>query len=127
MTLAATNQDPWRLAGPQGIETVRTQAPLKTNSNEVVRECLLEGVGIALRSTWDIGPELQSGALRIVLPEYRGSANLAIHAVYPSREFMPSKVNVFIEFLTNLYGTDPYWNDGIDLERLRTPSSMSAA
>mgnify|MGYP002085773096 CR=1 FL=1 len=65
-------------------------------------DSLTAGLGLGLRSTWDIGSELQSGALKVVLPQYRGSSNVAIYAVYPCRDFMPEKVNVFIEFLAEL-------------------------
>ncbi|MCV0426292.1 MAG: LysR family transcriptional regulator [Roseibium sp.] len=126
VTIAATNQDPWRLAGPNGIETVRTHAPVKTNSNEVVRECLLEGVGIALRSTWDIGPELRDGRLQILLPQYRASKDVGLYAVYPSRQFLPAKVRVFIDFLASLYGSSPYWDGGLE-EWLRLPSNARAS
>jgi hypothetical protein len=80
-----------------------------------VRESLLAGLGIGLRPTWDIGPDLKSGALQVVMPQYRGSQNVAIYAVYPSRDFMPAKVNVFIEFLAEKYGADPYWDRALDL------------
>ncbi|MBO6755174.1 MAG: LysR family transcriptional regulator [Roseibium sp.] len=114
LCLAAANQDPWRLVGPDGIQTVRTQAPVRTNSSEVVRECVLSGVGVALRSTWDIGPELREGRLRLVLPQYRASKDVGLYAVYPSRRFLPAKVRVFIDFLANLYGPSPYWDAGLD-------------
>ena len=104
---------------------MRTQAPLKTNSNEVVRECLLEGVGIALRSTWDIGPELREGRLQILLPQYRASKDVGLYAVYPSRQFLPAKVRVYIDFLARLYGSSPYWDAGLD-DWLRLPSSAQA-
>ncbi|QFT33779.1 LysR family transcriptional regulator [Roseibium porphyridii] len=125
VTLAATNQDPWRLAGPDGIETVRTRAPVKTNSNEVIRECLLAGVGIALRSTWDVGPELREGKLQILLPHYRASRDVGLYAVYPSRQFLPAKVRVFIDFLAGLYGSEPYWDTGLE-DWLRLPSRAKA-
>ena len=125
VTIAATSQDPWRLAGPNGIETVRTQAPIKTNSNEVVRECLLAGVGVALRSTWDVGPELREGKLQILLPQYRASKDVGLYAVYPSRQFLPAKVRVFIDFLAGLYGSSPYWDDGLE-DWLRLPKSARA-
>ncbi|TWI87547.1 transcriptional regulator, LysR family [Roseibium hamelinense] len=124
--LAAANQDPWRLVGPNGLESVRTAAPVKTNSSEVVRECLLAGVGIALRSTWDIGPELREGKLQIILSEYRASKDVGLHAVYPSRRFLPAKVRVFIDFLAALYGSSPYWDAGLD-EWLNNPQRTHAA
>jgi len=60
-----------------------------------------------------------------VLPQYRGSSNVAIHAVYPCREFMPAKVNVLIEFLAELYGPAPYWDTGMDLGSLGLGKPMS--
>lgn len=105
----------WRLEGPAGIETVRVSGPLRTNSSEVVREAVLAGIGIALRSTWDIGPELKSGRLVRVLPAYGSSSRVAIHAVYPSRRHLEQKVRAFVEFLGALYGQTPYWDEGLAL------------
>ena len=116
--LSAGAQDVWRLEGPEGQRQVRTNGNVRSNSGELVREALLAGLGLGLRSTWDVGPELKSGDLKVVLPQYRGSSNVAIYAVYPCREFMPAKVNVFIEFLAELYGAEPYWDKGLDLAKL---------
>ncbi|MXN66195.1 LysR family transcriptional regulator [Stappia sp. GBMRC 2046] len=113
VSLAAQNQDPWRLQGPHGTEIVRTNGPIRTNSSEVVREALISGAGIALRSTWDIGPELRDGKLRIILPAYRASKDVGLYAVYASRRFLPAKVRVFIDFLAGLYGPSPYWDEGL--------------
>ena len=103
-------QDVWRLDGPEGRGvTFRPQGPLYTNSSEVVREAVFSGLGIALRSTWDVGPALKSGELVQVLPEYEGSRNVVLSAVYPSRQFLPVKVRLFIDYLADLYGPTPYW------------------
>ncbi|MEP3276967.1 MAG: LysR family transcriptional regulator [Stappiaceae bacterium] len=123
--LAATNQDPWQLEGPNGNVTVRATGPLHTNSSEVVRSGLLAGLGVALRSTWDVGPELRSGQLKIVLPGYRASHHVAIHAVYPSRRFLPAKVRLFVDFLAGLYGSEPYWDEGLETI-LRSPEIVAA-
>ncbi|MCO6187003.1 LysR family transcriptional regulator [Rhizobium sp. L1K21] len=103
------NNDTWRLEGPDGLVNYRPQGTLITNSSEVIREAVIAGLGIALRSTWDIGPELKAGQLVPVLPELEGSKNVALSAVYPSREFLPAKVRLFIDYLTALYGPVPYW------------------
>ena len=107
--LPAHNLDPWRLEGPKGSLIFRPEGRLITNSSEVVREAVIAGLGIALRSTWDIGPELRDGRLMQVLPAYEGSHNVTLSAVYPSRQFLPAKVRVFIDFLAELYGPVPYW------------------
>ncbi len=111
--LATHGQDPWRLEGPEGPTTLRTHSALRTNSNEVVREAVLASLGIALRSTWDVGPELRSGALKVVLPRWRASHRVGLFAVYPSRRFLPQKVRVFIDHLAALYGTVPPWDEGL--------------
>jgi len=112
--LSAGAQDVWRLEGPEGQRQVRTNGNMRSNSGEFIREALRCGMGLGLRSTWEVGPELKSGDLKVVLPQYRGSSNVAIYAVYPCREFMPAKVNVLIEFLAELYGSEPYWDKGMD-------------
>jgi DNA-binding transcriptional LysR family regulator len=113
--ISAGAQETWRIEGPDGQHQLRLKGNIKSNSAEFVRESLLAGLGIGLRPTWDIGPDLTRGALQVVLPEYRGSQNVAIYAVFPSRDFMPAKVNVFIDFLAQKYGTDPYWDRALDL------------
>nr|WP_278515810.1 LysR family transcriptional regulator [Brucella anthropi] len=110
--LAPHNNDPWRLEGPKGPIVIRPVGPLQSNSSEMVREAVLAGLGIAQRSTWDIGPELAAGKLVQVLPDYAASRNVAIHAVYPSKQFLPAKVRLFIDYLADLYGPVPYWESG---------------
>ena len=107
--LPAHNNESWRLVGPQGPVNYRPDGRLVTNSSEVIREAVLSGLGIALRSTWDIGAELRSGRLVRVLPDYEGARNISLSAVYPSRQFLPAKVRLFIDYLANLYGPMPYW------------------
>ncbi|WP_183751605.1 LysR family transcriptional regulator [Pseudochelatococcus contaminans] len=114
-TLLAHNTDHWRLEGPDGQHVVRINAPLRTNSSEVVREAVIAGMGVALRSTWDIGPELRDGSLRAVLPGYGASRRVAVYAVYPSRRHLEQKVRVFVDYLAEIFGPTPYWDEGLAL------------
>ena len=82
-----------------------------------MREAVIAGLGIALRSTWDVGPELRSGKLKLVLPQYRASHRVAIYAVYPTRRHLPQRTRVFIDFLGELYGPVPSWDQGLELAR----------
>lgn len=115
-TLIAHNADHWRLEGPEGpqdLHMVRINAALRTNSSEVVREAVIAGMGIALRSTWDVGPELRDGRLRAVLPGYGASRRVAVYAVYPSRRHLEQKVRVFVDYLAEIFGPTPYWDEGL--------------
>ncbi|WP_320203590.1 LysR family transcriptional regulator [Agrobacterium rosae] len=107
--LPAHNGEPWSLHGPEGPLFFRAEGMLKTNSSEVIREAVISGLGIALRSTWDIGGELSEGRLVRVLPNYEGSRNVTVSALFPSRHFVPSKVRAFINYLQMVYGPPPYW------------------
>jgi DNA-binding transcriptional LysR family regulator len=109
------NADHWRLDGPEGQITVPAPSVIVTNSSEVIREAVLAGLGIALRSTWDVGPELRTGRLVPVLPAYRGGKRVSVYAVYPSRRHLPQRTRVFIDFLADLYGPVPSWDQGLIL------------
>ncbi len=105
------NNEPWKLEGPEGPFFYRPAGRLSTNSSEVVRECVIAGFGIALRSTWDISDELRDGRLVRVLPSVGGSRHVAVHAIYASRHFLPTKIRVFLDYLSELYGPRPYWEE----------------
>lgn len=113
--LAASNQVRWKLEGPAGPATLRPISVVETNSSEVVREMVISGLGIGLRSTWDVSDELRSGKLVRVLPEFRGSSDVGIYAVYTSRRLVPLKIRAFVDFLAKLYAPEPYWDRGLDL------------
>lgn len=111
--LPAHNNDLWRLEGPKGPVQFRPEGMLITNSSEVIREAVISGLGIALRSTWDIGQELKDGRLVQIMPQYEGSSHITLSAVYPSRSFLPAKVRLFIDYLAGLYGPVPYWDEDL--------------
>lgn len=107
--LAADSQSPWRLTGPAGPVNYRVRSVVRTNSSEVVREMVLSGVGIALRSPWDVNEDLAAGRLQIVLPEYSGAPNVGVYAIRSTRRANSLSVISFIKFLEDLYGPKPYW------------------
>jgi DNA-binding transcriptional LysR family regulator len=112
-TLSASNNTNWLLDGPNGRETFKTKSVITTNSSDLVREETLSGMGISLCSTWDVGTDLRLGKLRCILPEYRGSSDVGIYAVYPSSHHVPPKVRAFVEYLAKIYGSEPYWDKGL--------------
>lgn len=119
------NSDVWRLEDNDGVISFRPTGPIQTNSSEVVREAVLSGIGIALRSTWDIGDSLANGRLTQVLPQYKSSRLVAIHAVYASKTFLPLKVRLFIDYLAELYGSTPYWDRNVN--EIDEPSIIKSA
>jgi DNA-binding transcriptional LysR family regulator len=96
-------QEFWRLQGPEGDTQFRPKGNIRSNSAEFIREAMISGLGLGLRSLWDVSEELKSGSLRMVLPDYKGADAVSIYAVYPCRDFMPAKVNAMIDHLSSIY------------------------
>lgn len=92
-------RDHWTVYDERGrSHTVRVNGSLVTDNPETLREWMLKGYGIALKSQWDILEHLESGELVRVLPEYR-SPDMDFYVVYPSRDFLPAKTRAFIDFV----------------------------
>ncbi len=111
------NNASWRLQGPEGFVSLKLHSEIKTNSSEIVHEALLSGCGIGFRSTWQVRDDILEKRLVPVLPQYREPPSVAIYAVYPDKQFVPARLRVFVEFLSATFGTAPYWDEGLDLQR----------
>jgi DNA-binding transcriptional LysR family regulator len=81
----------------------------------VLREWAMAGLGVALKSTWDVRLQLEEGSLVPLLPGYDFGTDVAIYAVYPHRRYLPAKTRVFIDYLAESFGPEPYWDQPGDL------------
>jgi DNA-binding transcriptional LysR family regulator len=101
----------WEYKDPQGRPgAARVRGRYACDNWEVLREWALAGLGIALKSTWDVYRHLQDGGLVPLLPGYSFHSDVAIYAVYPHRRLLPAKTRVFIDFLAESFGPEPYWD-----------------
>lgn len=89
---------------------VRVTGKYACDNWEVLREWALAGLGVALKSTWDVHRNLADGSLVALFPGYSFTTDVAIYAVYPHRRYLPAKTRVFIEFLVESFGPEPYWD-----------------
>jgi len=105
--LAARGQMPWRLSRGTRDVSFSAESSVLTNSSEVARELAVRGVGIALRSLWDVSTELADGRLVRVLPEYEGSSG--IFAVHPPSSHLPAATSAFIAALAKTFRPIPPW------------------
>jgi len=95
-------------AGKQG--EVRVGGKYACDNWEVLRDWALAGLGVALKSTWDVRRQLEEGSLVPVCPGYSFDTDVAIYAVYPHRRHLPAKTRAFIDFLAESFGPEPYWD-----------------
>jgi len=88
---------------------VKVNGNLDCNDGELLHRWMGEGLGLGWRSTWEIQPELESGALMTVLDDY-ALPDYDILAVYPQQRPVPAKIRFFIEHLKTVYGQAGYWS-----------------
>jgi DNA-binding transcriptional LysR family regulator len=98
----------WRLGSGRLARTVRVKGALSSNDGEAVHQWALDGLGIIMRSEWDVSADLKAGRLVEVLPDWK-AAPADIFAVYPERHHVSAKVRAFIDFLTERLGDTPPW------------------
>jgi len=89
----------WRFRARKGPWiAVTIDAAMYCNSDFVLKQAALDGLGIALFPRFFVARELDEGTLLEALPGYDMPA-LSVNAVYASRRHVPPKVRAFVEFL----------------------------
>ena len=91
----------------QDTGRVMVNGPLSSNSGELVRDWCLDGRGIMLRSLWDIEPQLASGQLVRVLPDWC-MPDADIHWLAPYRPDAPRRIRLLIDFLVAEFASEPW-------------------
>jgi DNA-binding transcriptional LysR family regulator len=88
----------WRFMNGEHSEVVKVHGSLSSNDGDIVLGWALDGHGILIRSEWDAAKYLESGRLKIVLPQFElPSADLFVY--YASRANQPVRTRAFIDFL----------------------------
>lgn len=90
----------WRFRPPKGRRWIaaRIECALYCNSDFVLKQAALDGVGLALFPRFFVARELADGRLAQALPAY-GTPELSINLVYVSRRNLLPKVRAFVDFL----------------------------
>ncbi|SDR29920.1 transcriptional regulator, LysR family [Paraburkholderia fungorum] len=88
----------WRYLQGDRIEALKVKGALSSNDGDIVLRWALDGHGILIRSEWDLAKYVQSGRLKLVLPETPlPSADLFVY--YPSQRNQTARARAFIDFL----------------------------
>lgn len=92
--------DHWRLSSSDGVlHDIQVSGNLATSNGGAMTEATVAGVGIGIKSFYDIQDYLSAGSLIPVLPTYTIEPQWAIWAVRPPNERIPARVRVFIDFI----------------------------
>ncbi len=88
----------WRFMQADHLEALKVSGALSSNDGDIVLRWALDGHGILIRSEWDLAKYIQSGRLKLVLPEVvLPSADLYVY--YPGQRNESPRARAFIDFL----------------------------
>jgi DNA-binding transcriptional LysR family regulator len=71
---------------------------LSTDSLYAIRKAALNGVGVAMLSSWIVTQDLEQGRLTPLMPEWR-AAPLPVYLLYPYASYYPARLRKFIELM----------------------------
>jgi DNA-binding transcriptional LysR family regulator len=88
--------------------TLKVAGNMVCNDGEVLHDWALAGRGLAWRSMWEVGADIEAGRLVPVLERYAAPGN-DIHAVFAERRHLPLRIRLFVDFLRRAYAQPDYW------------------
>jgi DNA-binding transcriptional LysR family regulator len=106
----AVSAGDWILTDPAGRSHV-IDGPVRiaANNTQMLLAAALAGAGIAYGPTFVFAERIAAGELIALLPDHR-TADLAIHALYPTTRNISLKARRFIDHLVASFGDKPPWD-----------------
>ena len=99
--------DRWMFMENGKVTETQIRGTLTTDNGEVLHAWALAGCGVALKAHWDVEDDLRTGRLVELLAPY-ACDEIKLYAAYPSRQYLPPRTRVFIDFMAkNLGGVIP--------------------
>ena len=101
LTLRQNDEDVtfWRFANPQRKSfSIRITSAMTSNDGEIVHAWARDGLGVIIRSEWDVADDLKAGKLKRILTPFRlPSANIV--ALLGARGDRTARANEFLRLL----------------------------
>ena len=89
---------------------LKVQGNMACNDGAVLHDWAVQGRGLAWRSIWEVGGEIESGKLVTVLEEFAAPGN-DIYAVFAQRQHLPLRVRALVDFLRRAFVASNYWKN----------------
>ena len=95
----------WPFRNDDGeLITVPVSGPVEANSPMTVRAATLAGLGFAILPDFIVVEDIAAGRLFSIFDDYLTDGG-GIYAVYPHRRYLPAKIRVLVDFLTQWFKT----------------------
>ena len=103
---ALNNEAEWELVNGRRRARVRVVGAIASRDFQSVSFFVGRGHGIGLLPSTYCDSQIENGTLVRLLPKW-SSAPVSVHAVYPTRKFLPEKMQVFLQSLRAWQS--PFW------------------
>jgi DNA-binding transcriptional LysR family regulator len=100
MLFGLNRDDRWRFSRDGREMTVTVRGSRAANDGDLIRRWALEGRGVALKSIWDVGADLEAGRLVELVPDYTRESG-ALSIVYPPGRQVPRRSRALMEAIEN--------------------------
>jgi DNA-binding transcriptional LysR family regulator len=98
----ADAMDTWRLVGREQETRIRLNVVFRSNAPSALRALAIDGVGIAMLPAWFVESEVERGALRIVLPQWR-TEPVIVRALQRREDRGTARIRALVEHLRGAY------------------------
>jgi len=104
-----TEGSKWPLTKNGNDYSTKIKPVMVSNNPEVLLEATISEMGVSIMPTFIASDAIYRGELQVVLQDYQ-SLELQIYAVYASRQYLPAKIRVFVDFIKERISDPPYWD-----------------
>lgn len=93
-----SEREEWTFSGKEGDESMMIKGVFCSNNGEVLAEAAMHGLGITVLPDFIVEEALADGRLVRILEGHERSP-LTLFVLYPSRQHVPAKTRLFIDFM----------------------------
>ncbi|MDZ4078447.1 LysR family transcriptional regulator [Hydrocarboniphaga sp.] len=88
----------WEFESENGRHAVEVTGPVRANDPDVMRDLVLDGIGIGLIPDWVVADDLKADTVEALLGDYYPRP-LPVNIVYPQTRFLSQRARSFIDFV----------------------------
>jgi len=97
-------------------EALSPPSKFRCNNGDTLLEAAIAGGGLAYLPNFIVHQAVADGRLEVCLSGFEKDP-IALYAVYPSSRHLSANIRVFIDFLVEKFGTNPFWDKAIGVTR----------
>lgn len=94
----------WRLQSSTGVRSIKPRGRVRADNGEAIRQCAMDGQGVAFLSAVMVADALKSGRLQQVLPQWQGRSS-GVYALGPAPGPFRPVARALMDFLATRWAS----------------------